>query len=167
MWSGSLQRAGLKQKLMSCVAVGAMIANSMTPIAAAAHDSRTPIKHVIIIIGENRTFDHVFATYQPVSKDEKVLNLLTKKIVNADGTPGPNYGDAVQSQASDTTSYEISPPDQTPYATLPPALTGGPSTPYVCQTLGVTTGTACNTPDNVTAARRWKTVWRATTTNTC
>jgi phospholipase C len=26
---------------------------------------RTPIKHVIIIVGENRTFDHVFATYKP------------------------------------------------------------------------------------------------------
>ncbi len=25
----------------------------------------TPIKHVIIIIGENRSFDHVFATYVP------------------------------------------------------------------------------------------------------
>ena len=25
----------------------------------------TPIKHVIIIVGENRTFDHLFATYQP------------------------------------------------------------------------------------------------------
>ena len=27
--------------------------------------TRTPIKHVILIIGENRTFDHLFATYQP------------------------------------------------------------------------------------------------------
>jgi len=25
----------------------------------------TPIKHVIVIIGENRSFDHVFATYVP------------------------------------------------------------------------------------------------------
>ena len=30
-------------------------------------DSNTtsPIKHVIVIIGENRSFDHVFATYVP------------------------------------------------------------------------------------------------------
>src|SRR5690349_5157445 len=27
--------------------------------------TQSPIKHVIVIIGENRTFDHVFATYQP------------------------------------------------------------------------------------------------------
>jgi phospholipase C len=25
----------------------------------------TPIKHLIVIIGENRSFDHVFATYVP------------------------------------------------------------------------------------------------------
>jgi len=25
----------------------------------------TPIEHVIVIIGENRTFDHLFATYRP------------------------------------------------------------------------------------------------------
>jgi len=31
--------------------------------AAASNDShtKTPIKHVIVIIGENRTFDHIFA----------------------------------------------------------------------------------------------------------
>src|SRR5580658_3541040 len=28
-------------------------------------DTRTPIKHVLVIIGENRSFDHVFATYKP------------------------------------------------------------------------------------------------------
>jgi phospholipase C len=27
--------------------------------------TQTPIKHVIVIIGENRSFDHVFATYVP------------------------------------------------------------------------------------------------------
>jgi phospholipase C len=45
---------------------------------------------VIVIIGENRTFDHIFATYQPVSSDS-ISNLLSKGIVKADGTPGPNY----------------------------------------------------------------------------
>ena len=28
-------------------------------------DTRSPIKHVIVVIGENRSFDHVFGTYQP------------------------------------------------------------------------------------------------------
>jgi phospholipase C len=48
----------------------------------------TPIKHVIVLIGENRTFDHLFATYVP-RKGETVSNLLSKGIINADGTPGP------------------------------------------------------------------------------
>ncbi len=30
----------------------------------------TPIKHVVIIIGENRTFDEIFATYQPVRQGD-------------------------------------------------------------------------------------------------
>ena len=60
----------------------------------------TPIKHVIVIIGENRSFDHVFATYKP--KDgEKVLNLLSEGIINADGTPGPNFYKAEQRAAVD------------------------------------------------------------------
>src|ERR1700674_3465643 len=51
--------------------------------------TKTPIKHVIVIIGENRTFDHIFATYKP--KDgENVDNLWSKGIVREDGTPGPN-----------------------------------------------------------------------------
>ncbi len=56
----------------------------------------TPIKHVIIIVGENRSFDHLFATYAPKHKNEKVLNLLSEGIVNADGTPGPNFAKAQQ-----------------------------------------------------------------------
>lgn len=42
--------------------------------------SRTPIKHVIIIVGENRTFDHIFATYKPHA-GESVDNLLSKGII--------------------------------------------------------------------------------------
>jgi len=56
----------------------------------------SPVKHVIIIVGENRSFDHLFATYVPTSKDHKVLNLLSEGIINADGTPGPNFAKAHQ-----------------------------------------------------------------------
>jgi phospholipase C len=51
----------------------------------------TLIKHVIIIVGENRSFDHIFATYEPKDRHEKVLNLLSEGIINADGSPGPNF----------------------------------------------------------------------------
>ncbi|MGA7385782.1 MAG: alkaline phosphatase family protein [Methylocella sp.] len=114
--------------------------------------TRTPVKHAIIIIGENRTFDHIFATYQPVNNGEKVSNLLSEGIVNADGSPGPNYGAALQYQAFDTQQYNLTPP-KTPYVILPPALVGGPSTPYVCEGLGITSGTSCVSPANLAAAR--------------
>src|SRR5690348_7389221 len=61
------------------------------PLAAqtkASTTTTTPIQHVIVIVGENRTFDHLFATYQPPA-GQTVSNLLSKGIVNVDGTPGP------------------------------------------------------------------------------
>ena len=48
------------------------------------HSAQTPIKHVIVIIGENRTFDHLFATYKPMD-GQSVDNLLSKGIVKEDG----------------------------------------------------------------------------------
>ena len=91
--------------------------------------TRTPIKHVIVIIGENRTFDHVFATYKPVG-EQKVDNLLSKGIVRADGSAGPNYWMATQNEALDNSTYEISPEIMGAYSVLPPPLAGGPTTPY-------------------------------------
>ena len=66
-----------------------------------SNNTATPIKHVILLIGENRTFDHVFGTYT-APKGQSVENLLSKGIVNADGTPGPNVDLAKQFMASST-----------------------------------------------------------------
>src|SRR5690348_518230 len=52
-------------------------------------NTATPIKHVIVIVGENRSFDHLFATYVP-KRGETVNNLLSEGIINADGSPGAN-----------------------------------------------------------------------------
>lgn len=97
-------------KLLCGSAICALLGNSFAPIAAIAAENNsndgnttTPIKHVIVIIGENRTFDHVFATYQP-NQGETVMNLLSEGIVNADGTPGKNYANAVQQIATDTSA---------------------------------------------------------------
>jgi phospholipase C len=50
------------------VALLALLGQLVAPAFAATEDrsteTKTPIKHVIIIVGENRTFDHVFATYK-------------------------------------------------------------------------------------------------------
>src|SRR6516164_1237722 len=125
--------------------------SSGTPFGPNSHDlvTHTPIKHVIIIIGENWTFDSLFATYVSKSGDA-VWDLLSEKIVNPDGTPGPMYSKAVQSSASAFHTSQLDPP-KTPYLTLPPAIVGGPFTPYGCQLIGIANGTTtdCNTPANV------------------
>src|ERR1700759_463788 len=64
-------------------------------------DTATPIKHVIVIIGENRSFDHVFATYVPKKKGETVWNLLSEGIVTKTGGPGPNFQKFSQSAAKE------------------------------------------------------------------
>jgi phospholipase C len=95
--------------------------------------TRTPIKHVIVIIGENRTFDHVFATYKATRPGETVDNLLSKEIIKEDGTPGANFSQANQYSAADwaPSPYEISPGGKRLYSKLPPPLAGGPTTPYI------------------------------------
>jgi hypothetical protein len=67
--------------------------------------TESPIKHVIVLIGENRTFDNVYGTYQPV-KGQHVANLLSRGIVKADGSPGPHSAAAKQFQLE-----TIDPPD--------------------------------------------------------
>ena len=109
-----------------CVLVSALIAASTVPPTGAGAaftrkaDSVTPIKHVIVIIGENHTFDNVFATYRP-PKGQSVRNLLSEGIVTATGAPGPNVGVALQRTASDTTAdgYQVSPRRTGSYTTLP------------------------------------------------
>ena len=101
-----------------------------------AHDHDTgstdsPVKHVIVLIGENRTFDHLFATYVP-KHGETVSNLLSKGIIKADGTPGPHFKKAQQflAVAPFKTDYYISldNDDKAPYTTLPaPTLNFSPS----------------------------------------
>jgi phospholipase C len=87
----------------------------------------TPIKHVILLIGENRTFDHIYATYKP-PRGQSVHNLLSEGIVNEDGTPGPNVDAARQWQASNTGKFSIAPKRTQPYKTLPDMNTGGAPT---------------------------------------
>jgi len=102
------------------------------------HHTQTPIKHVIVIIGENRSFDHVFATYVPKA-GQTIHNLLSQGIVTLDphknAIPGPNFQLANQSAAADTGSTDaflLSPPKQPfPNNVLPAPLVGGPNVAYI------------------------------------
>lgn len=67
--------------LMNPVAVPAQNAHGSSPRTtfetdAQQQNTQSPIKHVIVLIGENRTFDHLFATYVAPSGDS-VKNLLS------------------------------------------------------------------------------------------
>jgi phospholipase C len=57
---------------------------------ALARSTTTPIKHVIVFIGENWTFDSIYGTYKPKG-NKSIANLLSKDIVKENGTPGNNY----------------------------------------------------------------------------
>ena len=61
----------------------AMISGGSAAAQGRGHTA-TPIEHVIILIGENRTFDNVYGMYQPVN-GQSVSNLLSKGIVNSSG----------------------------------------------------------------------------------
>jgi len=131
MYRAAWQYLGLSAALLSTVF------NLIAPPSLVAQSTKTatPIKHVIVIIGENRTFDHIFATYKPKA-GETVSNLLSKGIINADGTPGPNYSLTTQYSAVDSTIvgsglYSNSPADKTIYTNDPPVIAGGPTVPHV------------------------------------
>jgi phospholipase C len=131
----------------------------------------TPIKHVIIIIGENRSFDHVFATYVP-TRGHTVHNLLSEGIIqldaNKNAVPGPNFRKAEQLAASDLGSQDtflLSPPKQEfPGGILPLPEVAGPSgaqgyftpsgthTTIACGTTTVNGTTSTNDLDPVTCA---------------
>src|SRR5271155_1109411 len=148
-----------QQGLRTCIAflAAAQFAVGLPAAQAqerASNDSKTtsPIKHVIVIIGENRSFDHVFATYVP-KNGESVDNLLSKGIIKLDSNlnaiPGPNFHKAQQLAASDlgaTTggdAFLLSPPKtEFPGNILPSPLVGGPASPAAAYIPNACPGTA-------------------------
>ncbi|HJZ65130.1 MAG TPA: alkaline phosphatase family protein [Candidatus Acidoferrum sp.] len=125
-------RQGLRASSAAFLAAQLCVGAAFAPSAQAQEEgrARTPVKHVIVLIGENRTFDHVFATYQP-KRGESVKNLLSEGIVNSDGTPGPNFSKAQQFQAVAPfrTKFFISldKNEKAPFQTLPePTLNFAP-----------------------------------------
>jgi len=154
---------GLRATAMSLAMIQFAMGPALATAAQAANDlpspgglgrPQSPIRHVIVIIGENRSFDHVFATYQPTAIDgrpQHVLNLLSEGIISLQGTtavPGPNWQRAVQKQAvaAQGSEFVVSPPS-TDYANLPNPLAGGPAGQFAnltgfCASLAQCTGLA-------------------------
>jgi phospholipase C len=154
--SGTLHglRTGVAFLAMAQLAIGLPAAQAQS---GAANDNKTtsPIKHVIVIIGENRSFDHVFATYTP-KRGESVDNLLSKGIItldhNLNAVPGPHFHKAQQLSASTSSSdaFLLSPPkSEFPGNILPSPLVGGPTAPAVAYIPNVC---AVGTPESQCAA---------------
>jgi phospholipase C len=111
-------------------AVPAHVAPSrgVPPEHRVAPPALTPIQHVIVIWGENRSFDHVFGTYVPKGAGQTIWNLFSEGIVDANGQPGRNYDKSAQFSAMNNEFYAIDPPEKQLYINIPPIGTGGAPT---------------------------------------
>jgi phospholipase C len=104
-------------------AIGAPATNPADSIMTA-----TPIKHVIILIGENRGLDHTFGVYNPKGKGQTISNILSKGIVNIDGTPGPNFSVAQQYSVAAQSSWYFGAPNASKFPYSPTNLMPQPNT---------------------------------------
>jgi phospholipase C len=162
-------RLGLSALALGQFSLGpALAGGAPSPADSYTH---SPIKHVIIIIGENRSFDHVFATYVP-TPGHTVHNLLSEGIIrldaNKNAVPGPNFRKAEQLAALDLGSQDsflLTPPKQEfAGGILPLPEVAGPSgaqgyftpsgtyTTIACGTTTVNGTTTTNYLDPVTCA---------------
>src|ERR1700761_3477080 len=132
--AAGLLQTGMIAGLILQLSFGGTVAAAQSASAGSRdNDTSTPIKHVIVIIGENLSFDHVFATYVP-KKGETVNNLLSEGIIKADGTPGANFAKAAQKNATDMTqdAFLLNPQKSDyPDSIMPAPIVGGPSESYV------------------------------------
>src|SRR5579859_2056882 len=151
----------MKLKLIRQVSVAAavgLVASALSAAAAAASPqaaaaghqvttttvlaspfTTTPIKHVVVIIGENHSFDNVFATYQPPG-GQHIRNLLSEGIVTKSGNPGPNFAATSQLTAKDTSTYTLTPVITGQYTSLPQ-----PNTTYVSSACDGLSGDSADT----------------------
>jgi len=104
-------------------------------LALAEGPTTTPIQHVIVIIGENQSLDGLFGGYAP-PPGQTIKNLLSEGIIQADGTPGPNFNLAVQGEGAPQTGYTIDPARDGAYRTLPQPKKIGEMDPVTFLTAG-------------------------------
>ncbi|MFO1402727.1 MAG: alkaline phosphatase family protein [Steroidobacteraceae bacterium] len=140
---------------------------TVAPAAPATRDAtlapgrpRTPIEHLIVVVGENRSFDSVFATFRPRG-GATVRNLLSLGIVNTDGSPGPHFALAAQRPAVPQPRYSIDPPRGAAYAHLPqPRLVGVEDAALNGLANGADTRFPADLPNGPFPATRFVPYWR-------
>ena len=117
-----------------------------SPLRRGGNEARTPIKHVIVIIGENRSFDHVFATYVPNQPGETVNNLLSRAssgwIPTRTRFRDPTSQRRIRPPRripAPSDPFLLSPPQANfPNNQLPAPLVGGPKVSYIPNECGST-----------------------------
>ena len=97
---------------VTLAAASAGMANQPKGDDCEALRTESPIKHVIILIGENRGTDHTFGVYKPQGRGQTISNILSKGIVNEDGSPGTNFKLAQQYAVSAQQTYYVGAPDK-------------------------------------------------------
>src|SRR6516225_1876397 len=97
--AAGLAASALTATATTATATAAPSAAGHAGLALLSAPAGTPIKHVVVIIGENHTFDNVFATYRPPGR-QRIQNLLSEGIVTRNGAPGPHYARAAQLTAT-------------------------------------------------------------------
>jgi phospholipase C len=99
------------------LAIAGVQAATVTAPPSAPRATVTPSEH-LIVVGENLSFDNLFATYEPPA-GLSVGNLLSRGIVNKDGGPAPHFADAAQREATVRDRYSVTPPSGAAFAVLP------------------------------------------------
>jgi acid phosphatase len=107
-----LRPAALAASVLVMAAVGCAAPGGETPVA------KTPIQHLIVVIGENMSFDNLYGTYEP-PPGQTVANLLSKGIVRPDGSRGLDFARAAQHMAAARERYLVTPPRTDTYKRLP------------------------------------------------
>ena len=107
--------------LLPCVMACHVAASAEVVLSPA---TTTPIEHVIVLVGENRTFDNLYGTYTP-PQGQTIDNLLSKKIVKSDGSPGQNFAAAAQKIGYSTGKYSPTPSTAGTFVILPQPYASG------------------------------------------
>jgi phospholipase C len=109
--TGRVQKGwGAKAALSLSLVAATAVAAGGGPSDPAEVATESPIKHVIILIGENRGLDHTFGVYKPKGREQTISNILSKGIVNEDGSLGTNGALAQQFLVTPQAQYYIGAP---------------------------------------------------------
>jgi phospholipase C len=112
----------IQKPFYSSLALGISLALSSG--MSVASNPITPIQHVIVVVGENVTFDTLYGAYKP-AKGQSIKNLLSQGIIKADGTAGRNFAKAMQYRGISTESYSPKLKKGEAYSSLPQPLQTG------------------------------------------